>query len=244
MFADFKNKGWSCYGHVRPNYGRFVEPDPIGYEAGPNLYAYVVNDPVNWIDPLGLCPFGQIRVRTGGGSVSGDHGNVTISVNTICMPLDTIFRTQLPPPAARRSGPATRGNGPLERLARRVVCSIESFSLGGDFAFGVGPVLRGSAGLQWNQHTGRVSWYRSVGVGYGAAFAAGLGGAMSNHERTRGYSRTTNAQIAIGGGLSGSYSPPDVSVQVSLGPKVALELSKTENVTAVGDLYVADKGPC
>ena len=177
MFADFKNKGWSCYGHVRPNYGRFIEPDPIGYEAGPNLYAYVVNDPVNWIDPLGLCPFGQIRVRTGGGSVSGDHGNVTISVNTICMPLDTIFRTQLPPPAARRSGPATRGNGPLERLARRVVCSIESFSLGGDFAFGVGPVLRGSAGLQWNQHTGRVSWYRSVGVGYGAAFAAGFAGA-------------------------------------------------------------------
>jgi len=34
--------------------GRFLQPDPIGYASGPNLYAYVLNDPVNFIDPLGL----------------------------------------------------------------------------------------------------------------------------------------------------------------------------------------------
>ncbi|PYR95625.1 MAG: hypothetical protein DMF84_00195, partial [Acidobacteria bacterium] len=27
--------------------------DPIGLKAGPNLYAYVVNDPLRWIDPEG-----------------------------------------------------------------------------------------------------------------------------------------------------------------------------------------------
>lgn len=37
-----------------PAYGRFLQPDPIGYEAGPNVYAYVGNDPVNAVDSLGL----------------------------------------------------------------------------------------------------------------------------------------------------------------------------------------------
>lgn len=37
-----------------PAFGRFLEADPLGYEDSPNLYAYVLNDPVNLSDPLGL----------------------------------------------------------------------------------------------------------------------------------------------------------------------------------------------
>ena len=34
--------------------GRFLQVDPILLLAGPNLYAYVGNDPVNFSDPVGL----------------------------------------------------------------------------------------------------------------------------------------------------------------------------------------------
>jgi RHS repeat-associated protein len=40
--------------YYNPHSGRWITADPIGYEAGPNLYAYVNNNPLRRIDLYGL----------------------------------------------------------------------------------------------------------------------------------------------------------------------------------------------
>jgi len=35
--------------------GRFISEDPIGFAAGPNVYSYNSDDPINFTDPTGLC---------------------------------------------------------------------------------------------------------------------------------------------------------------------------------------------
>jgi len=38
-----------------PEIGRWLTQDPIGFVDGPNMYAFVENNPINEVDPMGLC---------------------------------------------------------------------------------------------------------------------------------------------------------------------------------------------
>lgn len=58
---------WICFGRrdYDPTLGRWMTPDPQGFEDGPNLYAYVHNNPLTHIDLWGLFSHSGNWVRRG-----------------------------------------------------------------------------------------------------------------------------------------------------------------------------------
>ncbi len=64
--------------------GRFLEVDPARHLGGMNLYAYVQNDPLNFLDPFGLFRFGK-RPLSGAPWIPGGSSN----------PIDNYFNTEI-----------------------------------------------------------------------------------------------------------------------------------------------------
>ncbi|HKV12861.1 MAG TPA: RHS repeat-associated core domain-containing protein [Thermoanaerobaculia bacterium] len=61
QYTGRENDGTGLYyyraRYYNPSFGRFISEDPIGFAGGPNLYTYVLGDPVSYTDPTGECPW-------------------------------------------------------------------------------------------------------------------------------------------------------------------------------------------
>jgi RHS repeat-associated protein len=51
---------YNLYRDYDPTTGRYIQADPIGLGGGSNLFAYAGNNPVNWVDPMGLAAVGVL----------------------------------------------------------------------------------------------------------------------------------------------------------------------------------------
>jgi RHS repeat-associated protein len=56
-YNDTASGGWATMNRIlQSDLARWTQPDPIGERGGINLYGYVDNNPINWIDQFGLEP--------------------------------------------------------------------------------------------------------------------------------------------------------------------------------------------
>jgi len=62
---------YNWHRYYDPATGRYISADPIGLYGGLNLYAYVSNDPVNWVDSWGLSAM-EGALPLGGGLAAAD----------------------------------------------------------------------------------------------------------------------------------------------------------------------------
>jgi RHS repeat-associated protein len=65
------NQNWNR--NYDPSLGRYIEADPLGIEAGQNVYGYVDGDPLSHADPLGLAFVSDSRVA----EILSNHGFFT-----------------------------------------------------------------------------------------------------------------------------------------------------------------------
>jgi uncharacterized protein RhaS with RHS repeats len=84
---------FTLYRAYDPATGRWLSIDPIGEAGGINLYGYVSNNPVNWVDPLGL----EILLETHPVALGNNHSKITIiPYNQAAYANDPRFSNTLP----------------------------------------------------------------------------------------------------------------------------------------------------
>lgn len=221
-----------------PQLGRFMQPDPIGYRAGMNIYAYVNADPINYTDPLGL----EWR-KTCVGIPDGDVIVWTCHWNWVCGRDCYDSYSRFPGGDARRNQSYGQRNYRRLREIRprssEYICQLPS--VGGSAAVdayaGAGVSLGG--GLSFNRSTGQIGVQGNVGVGVGAG--GGVRASPVASVSRPGESRILSVNVGVqgtaaaGGGATGTYNflgtdPGSWSAGVVAGPSATVNANLNVNV--------------
>ena len=158
------NFGFRYYNHL---IGRFITQDPLGMVDGPNLYVYLNNNPVNLIDPWGLCgvkPWWQslwrhLYIDVGyTGLASGKLGGI-LNTGFIIAPSGIYYYY----------GVGIGGGGGVTATVNlgRLPSSSKSILFVGRYGSGIWGV-KGSAGFSENNPI------RTIGAGWGIGAGSGI----------------------------------------------------------------------
>jgi RHS repeat-associated protein len=202
-----------------PQIGRFMQPDPMGYGAGANIYAYVGGDPMNLVDPMGLCgnplipndvacPVGEVVVT--GNRISCPPGrSCIIGADQIQQFLDSYAEVGDVVVTGQRRGGRGRGSGapsalnprpgPLTKECSQVLREpgrVQVFIATGTLAVTDGNTA--SVGWFRNVATGSTAHFVSDGPAFGFEFGAGVqGGYYNSASSAFGYSETLSVATPV-----------------------------------------------
>jgi hypothetical protein len=224
-----------------PEPGRFLQPDPIGYQDSPNVYAYVLNDSINLIDPLGL------EVWCGGtwADVCGRRPPNPIDIRALLRELDAALDPNRITVVGRRIGRGRRTGNVLDLIQRPwsgTPCPtgprIEIGGSGGFTLFGGLIGISPSAGmnvsfvptsgLRGMQISWNISGTALAGVGAFAGFGPSLNvPRVRNGPTPSGVRGSSSSVLQVGAGwgagaeVSGNLSSQGPDITLSGGPKGA-----------------------
>lgn len=79
---------YNYFRYYNPQTGRYITPDPIGLEGGINLFVYVANNPINFVDSNGLLAFFwhfYITLAAAWNTGHGVIGSLSLAMNTMAV---------------------------------------------------------------------------------------------------------------------------------------------------------------